>query len=96
MTIRACLSLLIATVIKGLVTPQVFGHVVWRVFAIPIRLQSFSESNLRTPLRLVGKGRLVQWMIVVSAGQNCPSDPGQLVLSAHVQRFARLRRIYGG
>jgi hypothetical protein len=28
MTIRACLSLLIATVVKDLVTPQVFRHVV--------------------------------------------------------------------
>ena len=49
------------------------------VFSSPILVQT-SKKRISKPLRLVGKDNsFVHWMIVVPAGQNCPTDPGQLV-----------------
>jgi hypothetical protein len=51
------------------------------VFSSPVPLQT-SEKRISNPLRLVGKNMcFVPWVIVVPAGQNCPTDPGQLVSS---------------
>jgi len=46
MMIRACPSLLIATVVKDLVTPQVFRHAVDCVF-VSYFLADFCEANLK-------------------------------------------------
>ena len=79
MMIRACLSSLIPTVVKDLVTPQVLRHAV----GLCLRLLFFCRllrSECQRPLRLVGNGKCsVPGVIVVAAGQNCPTDSGQFV-----------------
>src|SRR5258708_2334887 len=79
MMIRTCLSLIIATVTKDLVTTQVLRHVVGLCFRPTFLLQT-SEKRIFRSLRLAGTAKgFVHRAIVVSARQHSPTDPGQLV-----------------
>jgi hypothetical protein len=83
MMIRACLSLLIARVVKDLVYVTGFQAHRLTVFSSPIPLQT-SAKRILTTIRLVGKDkRLVCWVIVVPARQNSTTEPGRLIGGRH-------------